>query len=53
MAKGLQGIVHADGQGNYMWSWSVHTSCASATATVTAKAGGQSATAEVTFAITN
>jgi hypothetical protein len=52
-AKGLQGSTHADGRGEYTWSWSAHTSCASATATVMAKAASQAATVQVTFAVTN
>jgi hypothetical protein len=53
VAKGLQGTAHADSNGDYTWTWEVHTACASATATVTAKATGRSVTQSVNLSITS
>jgi hypothetical protein len=52
-AKSLQGVAHADANGDHTWQWTVSTTCAgAATATVTAKSAGQQVTATTTFTIT-
>ena len=51
--RSLDGIAHADNNGDYTWRWNVATSCTgTATATVTAKSTGESTTQSTTFTIT-
>ncbi len=48
--KSLQGVKHANGSGDFAWSWRPQTSCPGpATATVTAQWQGQTAVSSITF----
>lgn len=50
--KSLQGVKHANGSGDFAWSWRPQTSCPGpATATVTAQWQGQTAVSSITFTV--
>jgi hypothetical protein len=50
--KSLQGVKHANGSGDFTWSWRPQTSCPGpATATVIAQWQGQTAVSSITFIV--